>query len=628
MKKIILMTILLLVPVVCSASLTPFRTIQTNLNINTSTSSRTITNVNTNTNSEIPTANVVAPPSNDIIAPNLNINANSNTNANSNIKANADTNINTNSGANLNVTSPNSNVTAPTLNINQNVTTPNPGAINGIVIINPNGGEEYKMNGQTISVYFKYFGLDPAKEGKLKFRVQLLQNGNVLGPVSGMYPFDLSIAKGGESLGYIPGWYVDLTQKKSVAVSAGDNYSLKVEILEGDLVIMSSVSNEFSFIANDEIPALSLKVTSPNGGEEFVKDAKVISGSYTYAGLDPNTLGGTYTTRFELWRNGQRLGNLYNTDFSENPNQTESGFNWTSGIYFDDAIKDNNLAASGGGYKIKITIFKNDKEIISDQSDGAFTYVDGPVYNGTPAAKILVPNGGEKYFLGKSTSLEFSFSGFDPYKGGKITYDTYLYKAGKKIGSLFPDWMHTVVNLWQDKETVYTVFDNYYSEGKKVPISPGNDYQLGIEISEGGKIILQDLSDANFTIAKEGLAANLLDGFFSRTTKVSAPVEIQSALYDLANQDKNIKSIKVNQNKVEVKYQQPAKLFGFIPVKYNLQINADSAKKEVTVRRPWWLFLTSNKVDDLVKSSQEMINSLATNQAAGQVGKFYENTKM
>lgn len=628
-NKLILIIILLLAPVVCLAALSPIRTIQNsnlsviqpNLNINVNTNTNNNTNSNTNNGITAPTTVVAPPPPTyDVVAPilnsNLNTNSNTNTNINSGIRKNVNVNTNQNAGAVLDVTTPSANVVAP-----------NPSVVNTIVIIDPKGGEQYVMDGKTITVYFKYFGIDSAKAGKLKFKVNLLQDGKILGPVSGMYPYDLDISKDYASLGYTPGRYTDLIKKESVLVEPNDNFSLEVVILEGENVFMSAASNVFSFVNSDAVLLpLSLKVMSPNGGEEFIKDASVISGYYTYAGLDPNTLGGTYKVRFELWRNGALIGNLYNTDFSENPNANESNFGWTSGIYFDEVSKENKLVDSGGGYKIKITIFKDGDAIIFDESDSTFSYLNGPIYNGTPSAKVLKPNGGEKIYLNESATLEFSFSGFDPYKAGKITYSTYLYKSGQKIGSLFPSWLNTTVNLTKEKETVYTIFDSYYDlEDKKVPIQTGTDYQIGIEVTEAGEVILTDLSDSNFTIAKRGAFSKTFQNIFGSGPKIIAPKEIIQDLSKIADSDENIKSIKVTENKVEVKYQQKAKLFGFIPVKYKLKIDTDLEKKRVTSKKPWWLFLASDEADELTKASQDMIDKFAENQQFKPIGKFNQS---
>ncbi|MFA5029601.1 MAG: hypothetical protein WC518_02495 [Patescibacteria group bacterium] len=615
MRKIFVLLGLLLLPGLCLAQVSSFNRVQ-------SPSTLTNLNLNSNLNSNL---NVTQPSSNSLQVPtNLNVNigvddvtddATQDNNANSETNNNI-SNLNTRNLTNTNINSEDS---APSqLAAPQSIDTKiddaaklDPAAIKTILITDPKGGETYELNGQTRTIYFKYFGYSSAKDGKLQFQVFLLQNGKELGPVAGIYPYDASVDRGYDSLGYKVGWYTDLAQKKEVEIVAGSGFTLKVKLLRGGSVIASAESSEFSFAAGqDTLPPLSLKVMSPNGGETFIKDAKVLSGYYTYAGLDPDTLGGAYTSRIELWRNGKLLGNLYNTDFSQNPSQGESNFGWTSGIYWDEVAKTNKLADSGSGYRIKVTIFKDGKSLISDQSDGAFAYVDGPAYTGTPAAKIVTPNGGEKFYLGKSAALEFSFTGFDHYDGGKITYVTTVYKGGEKIGTLFPDWMHTTVNLWQDSETVYTTIDDYYDlTGKKMSLVPGTDYQLGIEVSKLDKVILTDLSDGKFTIAKEGKVVSLLNGMRGTEVKVVAPVELESALYGIAKTDPNVKSIKVDNNRVEVKYQQEAKLFGFILIKYKMRINADLEKKQVSAQKPWWLFLTSNKAKEALQSSQAALNS-------------------
>ncbi len=629
-NKLILIIILLLAPVVCLAALSPIRTIQNsnlsviqpNLNINVNTNTNNNTNSNTNNGITAPTTVVAPPPPTyDVVAPilnaNLNTNINTNTNINSGIRTNVNVNTNQNAGAILDVTAPSANVVAP-----------NPSVVNTIVIIDPKGGEQYVMDGKTITVYFKYFGIDSAKTGKLKFKVNLLQDGKTLGPVSGMYPYDLDITKDYASLGYTPGRYTDLIKKESVLVEPNDNFSLEVIILEGENVFMSAVSNEFSFVNSDAVlPPLSLKVMSPNGGEEFIKDASVISGYYTYVGLDPNTLGGTYKTRLELWRNGTLIGNLYNMDFTVNPNQDNSSFGFMSGTYWDEAAKSEKLAESGGGYKIKVTFFKDNQEIISDSSDNSFSFKDGPSYTGTPAAKIITPNGGEKFIKGKDNRMEVSFTGFDPYDNGKLHYELYLYKGGNKLGKIGLSWLTDMVNLKKESEYDYDEFKQYYDKetDKYIDISVGSDYKIGIEVYRYQDLILQNLSDNNFSIVKEGTVAGVISNILGKEAKIIAPAEIKSALYEIADSDSNIKSIKVTDNKVEMKYQQKAKLFGFIPVKYKLKINTDLEKKQVTSKKPWWLFLASDEADELTKASQDMIDKFAENQQFKPIGKFNQS---
>ncbi|MFA6594350.1 MAG: hypothetical protein WCT16_03805 [Candidatus Buchananbacteria bacterium] len=588
--KIILVSGLFLFPALCCAALSPFQTVAIPNVISQPNASFAIS-------STVPTAPVAVPSS-----------INSAMISDSDINTRVKTVVNGEAAAGA--VAP---ASAPAA-VTNNLIAPKPGVINGIVIINPAGGEEYEINGKTASIYFKYFGLDKALEGQLKFQVDLLQDGETLGPVAGMYPYSLNIAKGYESLSYMVGWYTDLTQKKDVQAAPGDNFSLKVRILNGNNVVMSATSNEFSFIASQSVlPPLSLKLSSPNGGEEFIEDAHIVQGSYVYTGLDTNTLGGTYTSRIELWRNGKLLGSLYNTDFSENPWQNTSYFGFVSGVYYDEAAKENIIVNPGSGYKIKVTFFKNKQQIISDESDAPFSFKAGPPYTGTPTAQVLIPKAGEKFIIGQDNRLQVAFSGFNPYDNGKLSYKLYLYKGGQKLGKIGLDWLTDTVNVNKPTEDDYDQFKQYYDENQKkyVEIIPGADYQIGVEVYKYHDLFLTGQNTLNFTIARAGAVVSAISGILGRGDKVVAPTEIKSELYQVMDNEPGIKSITVkNSDQFGLKYQQDAKLLGLIPIKYDLQINADLAERKVTLKKPWWLFLTANGADSVANSSQAALDSL------------------
>lgn len=75
---------------------------------------------------------------------------------------------------------------------------------------------------------------------------------------------------------------------------------------------------------------------------------------------------------------------------------------------------------------------------------------------------------------------------------------------------------------------------------------------------------------------------------------IVVPSEIQPVATQAVAADANIRALKVEESTVVVKYQQPAKLFGFIPVKYQATITADTESKQVVVKKPWWLFLAKS----------------------------------
>lgn len=64
--------------------------------------------------------------------------------------------------------------------------------------------------------------------------------------------------------------------------------------------------------------------------------------------------------------------------------------------------------------------------------------------------------------------------------------------------------------------------------------------------------------------------------------------------------DKNIKKVSFNQEEITIKYIQPAKLFGFIPMSLTAKVEL-SKKNKVKVKFPWYTFLTKNNAKEVKK---------------------------
>lgn len=62
--------------------------------------------------------------------------------------------------------------------------------------------------------------------------------------------------------------------------------------------------------------------------------------------------------------------------------------------------------------------------------------------------------------------------------------------------------------------------------------------------------------------------------------------------------DENIESVSLNFEKIKLRYDQPAKLFGFIPMSLRAQVEIDE-KSQVKVKFPWYAFLTSGNRDEV-----------------------------
>lgn len=77
---------------------------------------------------------------------------------------------------------------------------------------------------------------------------------------------------------------------------------------------------------------------------------------------------------------------------------------------------------------------------------------------------------------------------------------------------------------------------------------------------------------------------------------IVVPKTIQSTVNNLVNKDPNIRKVEVDDTTVKMDYQQKTKLFGFIPVKFNLHITAAPAKKDIKLGRPWWTIFSPTNV--------------------------------
>jgi len=80
---------------------------------------------------------------------------------------------------------------------------------------------------------------------------------------------------------------------------------------------------------------------------------------------------------------------------------------------------------------------------------------------------------------------------------------------------------------------------------------------------------------------------------------IVVPPEIQPMAEQAVAADANIRTLKVEGPTIVVRYEQPAKLFGFIPVKYQATITANTESKKVVVKKPWWLFFAKSDFANL-----------------------------
>ena len=246
-----------------------------------------------------------------------------------------------------------------------------------ITITSPNGGESYPLDGSIKYVMISYSGLDPYKNGNYKYQVFLLKGGQQLGPIGAVEPFELNGNVTSDILGYQSGKYYNNGIK---VASAGNDYTMKIVVTLNDQVVASDTSDSnFSFTDTAQNPNPPLvHVLSPNGGEVIpITNDKTYNILFEQKNLDPY-YGGSYKYIVQLLRNGTILGYLVSsTPFELNEKETSDALGFRPNTYIDQATHATKNIESGGGYKVKVTIFKVNTPILSDESDGTFSFGGG-----------------------------------------------------------------------------------------------------------------------------------------------------------------------------------------------------------------------------------------------------------
>ena len=78
--------------------------------------------------------------------------------------------------------------------------------------------------------------------------------------------------------------------------------------------------------------------------------------------------------------------------------------------------------------------------------------------------------------------------------------------------------------------------------------------------------------------------------------------------------DENIKSVSLNPEKITMEYDQPARLFGFIPMSLTAQAELDK-NDVIKVRFPWYTFLTKSSKSEISAQIQSAIENASKNEA-------------
>jgi hypothetical protein len=106
----------------------------------------------------------------------------------------------------------------------------------------------------------------------------------------------------------------------------------------------------------------------------------------------------------------------------------------------------------------------------------------------------------------------------------------------------------------------------------------------------------------------------------SETPEIDVPQELQKSSEKLASESADIRTIHVDkENKsVEVSYRLRARLFGIIPIPYDLQAKVDTKNKTVEAHGPWWLIFASDNLS-AVQASLSADQTLTTQTNQGQI---------
>ncbi len=104
-------------------------------------------------------------------------------------------------------------------------------------------------------------------------------------------------------------------------------------------------------------------------------------------------------------------------------------------------------------------------------------------------------------------------------------------------------------------------------------------------------------------------------------SEIEVPENIEDEASDLSDDDHQIRGIDIASGSadIRVRYQQRARLFGFIPVPYSFVARVNLADDTVEVSRPWWLFLASDGVDDIEAGLQAQKDTLTSSDTASVV---------
>jgi len=158
-----------------------------------------------------------------------------------------------------------------------------------------------------------------------------------------------------------------------------------------------------------------------------------------------------------------------------------------------------------------------------------------------------------------------------------------------------------------DGEEIYTLHDSgdIFIAGKKI----------NVEKKFSGDIILKGKKiKENFYDEDEETTADKDHNKWIEILSIYVETEEDLTAYAAAVilEDRNVEEIAFYYNKISFNHKQPAKLFGFIPVKYTMQTTADIDKLgRVKVQMPWWATVfTKNNAKEIAKEMEQELQTI------------------
>lgn len=263
----------------------------------------------------------------------------------------------------------------------------NVATLQSVKVISPNGGESFALDGSDQKITFSA-NLDPANDGEYTFQLELWRNGKKVGNINqSPQSFSLDNIKTGFGMPQyqVGAYYLGGGAPSNYYVAdPGAGYQVKVvAYLNGDVVASDESDADFSYIPGPPRGEPHVILEKPNGQETFVlgKGANV---QFSYGGLDPYKR--LHEADFELWRNGNRLGNL----ISLQPISTDAehvSISVNIDTYQDETYK-TVKAEPGDGYKLRVILYDSKDAVSQDDSDYPFSF-SSPVASGGNFLSII-----------------------------------------------------------------------------------------------------------------------------------------------------------------------------------------------------------------------------------------------